>query len=468
MGEIVHDGFWWDPREPERQWGGTLRFSEDDGAILTVLAPTDKPILFPPLRSYDIILGVTTAPKPVTLFRCFDRTSSGALHSGVPRNIEIFANAFVVGFHSDTPNPQISTASVSFGNLDTWWGGSSIHLDPNSAWPAVAVRYTPPPPIVLYETESLRVTVRSALSGSSGNYVSSLREEILVDIESTHARPLREFLRLVEACGDFFSIASLAIAHVDELLLTQPAQADRESSRGTYHACPHYRKHERQRRSPSQFLFRLADLQARGRAVFTAWLDHAELLWRSRALYFSGAYGQGFVEARFLPLSQAVEAFHRCFHSGIYMDQVAYDQRVLPPLTAAIPADLDRSHRQALAARLKWGNEISLRRRLTDLVADHEAPLACVTGGDPRRFVERIVNYRNDFTHHPTGEQAIPRDERFGENVIRLNYVLRSLLEFCFLKVMGFSAAEIQSFVQQCETYRQITARFFSDADSGT
>lgn len=465
MGEIVHDGFWWDPREPERRWGGTLRFSANDGAILTVLVPTEEPVLFPPLRSYDIILGVTTAPKPVTLFRCFDRTTRGALYHGVPRNVEIFANAFVVGFHSNTPNPPISTVSVSFRSLDTWWGASSIRLDPNSTWPAVAVHYTPPPPIVLYETESLRVTVRSALSASSGNYLSSLREEILVDIEAPQARPLHEVLRLVAACGDFFSIASLAIAHVDELLLTQPAQADRESSRGTYHASPHYRKDEHQRRSPARCLFRLADLQDRARAVFTAWLDHAELLRRSRALYFSGAYGEGFVEARFLPLSQAVEAFHRCLHGGLYMDQAAYDERVLPPLRAAIPTDLDRSHRQALAARLKWGNEFSLRRRLTDLVADHDAALACVTGGDPRRFVDPIVSYRNDFTHHPTGEQAIPRDERFGEDVVRLNYVLRSLLEFCFLKVMGFSAAEIQSFVQRCETYRQIRARFFSGAD---
>ncbi len=455
MAEIVHEGVWWDPKEPEQEWVGALRFDGENGAILTVIVPSEKPTLFPPLRSYDTILGITTASKRVTLFRCFDQSSSGVVFPRTPSKTEIFANAFLVGFHCDDPNPPISKAVVSFGNLDTWWGGSSISQE-TAAWPALAVHYAPPSPVVLADTPSLRVTVRSALSGSSGDYAASFREEILVDIDSATPRPLPEFLGLVQECGDFFSIAALALADTDELSLAQHVPgSDKESPWGTYHGVPHYRRKRSSRRSPDRYLFRRADIQDRTQEVFTAWLSHA--------LYFSGAYGEGYAEARFLPLSQALEAFHGRFHEGVYMDPVAYEQAVLPQLTAAIPATVDPSHRQALMSRLKYGNTHSLRRRLTDLVAEHEAALACVTRENPKRFIEPIVRYRNDFTHHPDGAEAVRRDERFGERVVALSYVLRSLLEFSFLKVMGFSASEIQSLAQRCETYREVTRRFFAE-----
>jgi hypothetical protein len=90
MDTFEYDGMWWDPREPEKEWTGTLRFNRTDGARLTVIVPTDKPELFPTLREYDLLLGITTAGKAITLFRSFDSKSRGSVHR-VPRRTEIFA-----------------------------------------------------------------------------------------------------------------------------------------------------------------------------------------------------------------------------------------------------------------------------------------------------------------------------------------------------------------------------------------
>jgi hypothetical protein len=47
------------------------------------------------------------------------------------------------------------------------------------------------------------------------------------------------------------------------------------------------------------------------------------------------------------------------------------------------------------------------------------------------------------------------------EQVLQYNCGLRLVLEMCFLQAMGFSTEEIASFARGCETYRQISRRFF-------
>jgi antitoxin (DNA-binding transcriptional repressor) of toxin-antitoxin stability system len=64
----------------------------------------------------------------------------------VPRRIEIFVNSLIVGFHCDSRDPLVSTASVAFQHLTEWWGHSGIEHDFTVTAPDLAVRYTSPAP----------------------------------------------------------------------------------------------------------------------------------------------------------------------------------------------------------------------------------------------------------------------------------------------------------------------------------
>jgi hypothetical protein len=51
--ETIHeDGVWWDPRHPNEQWPGRLRFNENEGAILSIIVPAGKSEFFPRRLSY--------------------------------------------------------------------------------------------------------------------------------------------------------------------------------------------------------------------------------------------------------------------------------------------------------------------------------------------------------------------------------------------------------------------------------
>jgi hypothetical protein len=78
MERIEHDGIWWDPRQPDTTWSGTVRFDQNQGTVLTVRAETDKPEPFGPLRKYELIHGVASNGLPITLINCFDQLSQGS------------------------------------------------------------------------------------------------------------------------------------------------------------------------------------------------------------------------------------------------------------------------------------------------------------------------------------------------------------------------------------------------------
>jgi hypothetical protein len=51
--------------------------------------------------------------------------------------------------------------------------------------------------------------------------------------------------------------------------------------------------------------------------------------------------------------------------------------------------------------------------------------------------------------------------------LVRCNYVLRILLELCFLRSMSLDAVTIESLAKGYERYRQIKRRFFATTSAG-
>jgi hypothetical protein len=256
-------------------------------------------------------------------------------------------------------------------------------------------------------------------------------------------------------------VACLTFCETTELaLVTPPAEDGGRKQLGHYYAVPIYGLRERDRQRP-YMLFSFSQIENRPAEIVGSWLKQADDLRDVRSLYFAGIYGRGFLETRFLALTQAAEAYHRRSYPGMYMDPETFRAQVLKPLKTAIPHGLDRSHRAAITSRLTYANEYSLRRRMQALFAEHRDALLAITD-EPDQYVGPIVDHRNDVTHFPRETAAERRrgGSRDPERLLLYNWILRLLLEACFLKTMGFSAAEIRSFVNGSEVYRQMRARF--------
>ena len=460
MDSFQHDGVWWDPTQPNEQWVGTLRFDKRDGASLTVTFPSERADFFPSMKRYDLILGLTTNGTAITLFNCFDRFTRGTL-AKVPRRIEIFVNSLIVGFHCNSRDPLVSTASVAFQHLTEWWGHSGIEQDFTVTAPDLAVRYTSPAPLVVHDDGLWRVSLRPTAASSSGRHRITLHEEVRFELKASTPQPLSECRRRVQDCEDFLSIACFTLCAIDTLVLVPSRAPDAPTQLGTFHAMPIYKSRDRGS-AVEHTLLRSSDIAARVPEILSAWFSQAETLYDVRALYLAGVYGGGFLETKLLALTQAAEAFHRRFYPDVYMDPSAFVTDVFEPMKAAIPKSVAKSHRAAISTRLQFANEFSQSRRLKALFHEHVETLRVLID-QPETWVKPILDHRNAFTHFdPAGKVA-----RGPDQVLLYNFLLRLLLEACFLKAMGLTVDEITRLAHRSEGYRQIAQQFFGKGSSG-
>jgi hypothetical protein len=139
------------------------------------------------------------------------------------------------------------------------------------------------------------------------------------------------------------------------------------------------------------------------------------------------------------------------------MAEAAFKTGVADVLLPAIPASLDPSLQDALRSRIKYGNEYSLRKRLALMCEEHKRALDAVAP-NISRFIGPIVDLRNLLTHFPPeADEAYPKDEEWW----RYNFILRVLLEFSFLKIMGFTDDEVRNLAARCGDYQAWSRRLF-------
>jgi hypothetical protein len=131
---------------------------------------------------------------------------------------------------------------------------------------------------------------------------------------------------------------------------------------------------------------------------------------------------------KFVSLMQALEGLHRATNSGTYISEDEFKE-VEKALTAALPTTLNSDHRASLKARIHYGNELSLRKRLKDLAGTLPEPLRHLVLGETGTTMDRWVDTRNYFTHwDESSRDSILTDEEMYHACIRLREFFRSLV----------------------------------------
>ena len=395
----AHSGEWWAADDVATKWMGTLTLDQQRGAVLQLTESTRVRGLHRHTREYDTIFGRTTEGKDVTLLRCFDRSVGGALDA--PGSREIFANAAIVGFHALGRDPLVSGATAVFENATAWWGHSGLKVD-GTKFPNALITYKKPPPLAVWSDGDTDISICSALaslpSSATVGGEFSIREELRVELRMKTRRPLSAVNATIQACGDLLSVACHSYCGTERLTLID--SVDDELQLGIFHAVPVRKSARNGRSQPPSLIFGLKDIKHRPVEAFCRWLVNFRDLIPIRALFFLALYGDNFLEGRFLSLAQAVESFHRRFQDGEYMPADEYKQKVMVPLIACIPFDVDSSHRQSLKNRIKYGAEYSLSKRLTLLFREHRETLEELIP-NALELIRPIVERRNSLTHFP-------------------------------------------------------------------
>lgn len=161
------------------------------------------------------------------------------------------------------------------------------------------------------------------------------------------------------------------------------------------------------------------------------------------------------LHVEFLSLAQVLEGFHRGRFPGEYMDASEYED-VKRALTTALPGTLSTDHKDSLKSRIKYGNQLSLSRRLAELAELLGTDLAIRIFGTSTKVPRSWIDTRNYHTHWD--EELLKntlQDQDLFNATIRMEHFVRAL----FLQLMGISAAELVRAVDHSSRCAQQLAR---------
>lgn len=181
-----------------------------------------------------------------------------------------------------------------------------------------------------------------------------------------------------------------------------------------------------------EMLFTLDVVRDRFQDVIGRWLAFVEAYRPIANVFFTSFYEpSSFVDQRYLNLSRVAEAYHRQRFGRSDLSAEDHEARVRDVIVAA-----PEQHREWLGERLEHSDEMTFRRRVRQLVREHDAVMAPLigSGSDAReRFVGRVVAARNQLTHLSEGS-AMPEPPR---GLFELNEALGVLLQAALMSELG-------------------------------
>jgi hypothetical protein len=425
-------GEWSVPDCPDRKVAGNLRYTRGE-IVLELLDPfipiRSVGILEADFQEYPIIHGTTDSGEAITLISAQRIGSSFSYGSGGARQIERLSASFLVTggrLPLDFCFPEIR---FRIPGLLPWSCRRLIESSNEEAdGPGanrVVIRISQPP-VEVVRVPGIEAELRWGVSlaiETDPYTAASAATAAWLGIRPDTPKPLNWFFEEQGRVGSLLTFLAGVAMPPDcvEAILDSDRHAASVLFDSTYPPCCAFKEVRR-------FFIPQDSMKAEFSDVLLRWLDLPASLGTPCHLAANVlSQRQQWVNLEFLALMQALEGLHRALCPGTYADPAAYAD-VEQALVAAIPEGVGADHREALRARIRYGNEYSLAKRLADLA--HRLPSTARTliiaqdGRVPRRWVDT----RNYYTNwdESLGDKILDAEEMVYAN-LRMRHFLRAL-----------------------------------------
>lgn len=139
------------------------------------------------------------------------------------------------------------------------------------------------------------------------------------------------------------------------------------------------------------------------------------------------------LHVEYLSLMQALEGLHRALMHGLYVSEADYAP-IAHALTNAIPRGTQSDHRDSLKSRIKYGNQLSLRKRLAALTNRLDLPIRQFVLGGDGTVPGAWVDTRNYYTHW---DETLRPNMLDGNGMYRACARMKTLLRVLYLQLVG-------------------------------
>jgi len=430
-------GQWWLPNEPEKAVSGTLRYTHGDGAVLELIGSFTGGGEMHKISMPLIILGTSLNGKDISLHGCLP-ISVQTSYPGLSTS-SYFANMVFVGAHlQKTEDIRFRSMNIRFSHFDEWVNMSGFKIE-RSKEEDVVIRYRRPDDIRVAVGGGYTISITTTATLPVFTLVqkrASIEQQTIARIETAHEISIEEYRRVIQHLQNFLCLAVREPVHV--LSMEGETEANKTDDIAYYPPVGIFYRSPYISEAPEasfrwDMLFTYQDICSDFNILLKNWFEKAEVLKPICGLYFGILYNPHlYLENRFLSLVQAAEAFHERVYGGRYFPDSEYKALVYTPIVNAIP-DVKQDLRENLTNRLKYGNEYSLRTRLSELLnkCDKIVPQLAA---NRKGFVNKIVDTRNYLTHY---DQQLYKRAARGTDLVSITKKLRIILEVCLVIETG-------------------------------
>ncbi len=460
-----YEGLWWLPDNPDEKIAGNLLFDPEEGATLKLIGSFKSIQNFDTLLEYEVIFGISTNGKYMTLYNCAETRCSLSIPGFLKS--EYYVDTVIVGEHFLKPaDLEFKNVSVMYRYLDEWLNISGFEIQRLSEPPGVKIIYTLPRRISTRINDKLIISFVFEANGPTISVVQNeiyMEQRTVMNFEFSEGLSYQEFFEKLKSIQNILSFAvrryvyPLRIVSSTKTSNTVDFTGTENSNVEVFYKIGNIQRDDKPI-LPNEMLFTFKDVSERLEEFLGNWFKKRELLDEAFAPYFGTLYNPHMYQNQeFLALTQTIEAYHQRVYDGKYVSDEEYE-KVYDTLVKNIPNEIKgsedgRNLAEKLKEYLKYGNELSLRRRLKDILNTHRAALTGLIK-DEAMFINNVINTRNYFTHY---NEKVRENAVLGVDLLfYLTQKLKILVETCLLSELGFSNEEISSFFQRNRNYKSL------------
>lgn len=401
-------GAWWDPSSNESTNGafGTLVFSPEHGATLELVGQFSlADVLGRVEQEIQLLIGVTTAGKHVTLLECF-RREGRFVDKGLQTLIYDVEVVFV-GAHLETVDAlQFERIDVQYSSQFEWSGVSGFDVDMITHEDEIRgarVDMVRPDPLPMYDGQDYKITITSFHNSLPVGFGSDRRRSIAVTVDVYFQIDFVQPTAFDQHMGALYYLETFMTLSVGERIRMNRLEGLLTRNDKVVRVAIHYKQRGNAltaRDVPAQrMLFTYPALKDNIDTMFGTWVTRGVDLQPMYNLFFSVRYAAStYIESEFLVMIQSFESLTR------YLKNMS-------------------------------GNDFDMEKELLDIVQRYSTLVAREIP-DQAAFARETTLSRHYYSHRNLRQQHIAK---YGRELVWITTALEHLLEIELLRMLGVS-----------------------------
>lgn len=482
--EQRYRGRWWLPDVEDQAVCGEVVYSPEDGITLDLFTALDRDPMnrgTGRIVQFERIFGYSDEGESITVIGCTRNSYSGSSASPGAGSATHEADYLFVGDHLERADPAFTKLKVGFPLLEEWAQLASPrnHMDMQDP-PRVSPGDKTGVLTEIPESEEASIdgtTVKLGIGFNTHTKMYGQGEVALTarfTIEAENLISFTAYLDHIKRLRDFITFGMgrpVQPRAITGYLPSREQQSD--VSVEVFHLLS-YSPEGPDSIHPSSTMFQRSDIEESFDETLNQWYEMTSSYEPVIDLYLGTQYNpRMYVQNTFLSLTQAIESYHRRAYNDRYLNEKLYgnlrsnlDSFLDGELVDIYGESLDSSEalseiddrlktldeiydlpsglKSKLHSMFKHANEYSLRKRLREIVSDHQTVLESLPYNISERQHEIIVT-RNQLTHQDTDPDAEVADR---DELTTLSWGLEQLIEVCLLSDLGLPEEHITDRLQ--------------------